>query len=216
MPLGSYLIPDQNVSRHLPDVETMVNLQQGLQQVYCVQGVNKADAVLTEPNAIAYAQGSTYLQLHKAAVCFYDISQIVRKRIAPIPRQQIMVQMYAAMNTMGLCPRDLVEMKDPQHMFEFIKASLASAMMDGKQTPYYSDYVLQSVDLVQSEAVALTNLQPMPGSVEYAPGCSACFYRKHEDGQWYRYMHCFICALNVSCFYRKLSGTGTSIVLFVL
>ena len=45
-----------SILAHLPDIETMVKLQQGLQQVYCVEGINKADAVLTEANGIAYAQ----------------------------------------------------------------------------------------------------------------------------------------------------------------
>lgn len=45
------------------------------------------------------------------------------------------------------------------------------------------------------ECVALANLQPVPGVIEYAPGCQACFYKKHSirnyaDGknydQWYR------------------------------
>ena len=227
--------------RHLPDIETMVKLQQGLQQVYCVEGINKADAVLTEPNGIAYAQGSTYLQLYKAAVCFSDISEIVRNRVAFVPRyfltsyalcivikhlcpstlacplglpityllnyhnhmsnannkadfmpitlgrQQIMVQLFGAMTTMGLSAADLVKMQDHKHMFEFIKATLAAAMMDGKQTPYYSDYVLHSVTPVENAAVALANLQPVPGSIEYAPGCTACFYRQHTNGVWHRY-----------------------------
>lgn len=45
-----------SVLAHLPDIETMVKLQQGLQQMYCVQAINKADAVLTEANGLAYAQ----------------------------------------------------------------------------------------------------------------------------------------------------------------
>lgn len=137
------------------------------------------------------SQGATYLQLHKAAVCFSDISEIVRSRVAFVPRQQIMVQMYAAMKTMGMSPSDLLAMNDHMHMFEFIKASLAAAMMDGKQTPYYSDYVIQSVQLVENAAIALADLQPVPGSIEYEQGCSACFYKQHTNGKWYRY-HPFI------------------------
>ncbi len=49
-----------------------------------------------------------------------------------------------------------------------------------------SDYVLHSVMLVSKE-IAEANLQPIPGQREYAPGCNACFYRKHvitgADGQ---------------------------------
>ena len=60
-----------------------------------------------------------------------------------------MVQMYAAMTALGLTPSKMQKMKEPAHVFEFIKATLASAIMDGKQTPYYSDYVLQSVQRVE-------------------------------------------------------------------
>lgn len=201
--------------RHLPDVETMVSLQQGLQQVYCVDGINKADAVLSEPNGIAYAQGSTYLQLHKvrnnmqmraltckistlnkcfsqARICFSDMSEIVRSSVAYIPRPQIMLQLFGAMTSMGLKASDLLKMQDHRHMFEFLKATLAAAMMDGKQTPYYSDYVLQSVRPIYNEAVALANLQPIPGNLVYEQDCTACFYRQHTNGQWHRFYICQI------------------------
>jgi hypothetical protein len=85
-----------------------------------------------------------------------------------------------------LSPMDLATMQHPEHMFEFIKATLSAAIMDGKQTPYYSDYILQSVTPVPCEAVALSNLQPIPGCIEYAPQCTACFYKKHTDSKWYR------------------------------
>lgn len=180
-----------SVLKHLPDVETMVKLQQGLQHVYCAEGIRRADAVLSEPNGLAYAQGSTYMQTHMAAMCFSDVSEMVRSRVAPIPRQQIMVQLYAAMCTMGLHASDLMDMKDSDHAFEYIKAAVAASTMDSKQTPYYSDYIIHSVVPVENESVALANLQPVQGFVEYAPGCSACIYKQHlmPDGTskaWFR------------------------------
>lgn len=207
-----------SVLKHLPDVETMVKLQQGLQHVYCAEGIKRADAVLSEPNGLAYAQGSTYLQTHMAGICFSDVSQIVRSRVARIPNQQIMIQMYAAMCTMGLKPSDLVAMEDHQQIFEFIKASVAASTMDAKQTPYYSDYVIHSVLPVENEYAALANLQPIPGTVEYAPGCSACIYKQHEIGTptgkkaWFRLVLSFFFSLvlfHASCM-LKLKCMSTS------
>jgi hypothetical protein len=46
------------------------------------------------------------------------------------------------------------------------------------------------------ECIAVSNLQPVPGSIQYAPGCVACFYKKHmirdfrtgtEHPQFFRY-----------------------------
>jgi hypothetical protein len=183
-----------SVLKHLPDVETMVKLQQGLQHVYCSEGIKRADVVLTEANGLAYAQGATYMQTHMAAICFSDVSKMVRSRVAPIPIQQIMVQLYAGMCAMGLHPSDLMDMNDPAHVFEYIKASVAASTMDSKQTPYYSDYIIHSVVKVACDDVALANLQPVPGTVEYAPGCSACIYKQHLDDSsatgksWFRYV----------------------------
>ena len=67
-----------SVLRHLPDIQTVVKLQQALQQVYCVHGVETANAVLCEPNSISYAPGGTCLQLHQASACFADMSGINR------------------------------------------------------------------------------------------------------------------------------------------
>jgi hypothetical protein len=102
-----------------------------------------------------------------------------------------MVQLYAAMCTMGLHASDLMDMKDSDHAFEYIKAAVAASTMDSKQTPYYSDYIIHSVVPVENESVALANLQPVQGFVEYAPGCSACIYKQHlmPDGTskaWFR------------------------------
>lgn len=47
------------------------------------------------------------------------------------------------------------------------------------QSQYQYDMVVQSVMPVP-ECVAKANLQPVPGSIEYAPGCMACFYKKHN------------------------------------
>ena len=57
------------------------------------------------------------------------------------------------------------------------------------QAPYSNDCVLFSVVPVP-EHIALANLQPVPGEIEYAPGCTSCFYKLHsivssQDGKAY-------------------------------
>ena len=79
-------------SRHLPDIQTVAKLQQGLQQVYCMHGIETGHAVLSEPNAMSYMPGATCLQLFQASVNFADMSAINCSRIPPVPRDKIMVQ----------------------------------------------------------------------------------------------------------------------------
>jgi hypothetical protein len=122
-----------SVLRNLPDLQTVIHTQQALQQVYCVHGIQASDAVLTEPNGVAYASGATCLQLHQASVCFHDMSGINRLRAAPVPRDQIMVQFFAAMVTSGLTPKDLMQMKAETHqdeILEFLKATVGAGEMD--------------------------------------------------------------------------------------
>lgn len=170
--------------RHLPDVETIVLMQQGLQQVYCSNLIRSSQLVLSESNAMAFASTGTRLQLRGAAVGFYDTTDIDQARAAMMHPTQIAIQMYSAMCNMGMSFQEFAEMKDPDHIFEFVKTTFASCIQDAAQCPYKSDYVLHSVTPVSKE-VAVANLQPVPGVLEYAPGCPACFYRKHvlETGE---------------------------------
>jgi hypothetical protein len=66
--------------------------------------------------------------------------------------------------------------------------------MDQMQTPYAYDMVLHSVMPVP-EHIALANMKPIPGLIQYAPDCHDCFYRLHKIysttenkfyDQWYR------------------------------
>jgi hypothetical protein len=53
----------------------MVRLQQGLQQTYCMEGVNRADAVLTEANALAYAQAN-FCPFWFFSDCYWDMQHV--------------------------------------------------------------------------------------------------------------------------------------------
>ena len=111
-------------------------------------------------------------------MCFHDTTEITKDRIATFPLKQVAVQMYAAMCNMGMSMQQLANMRNPDHAFQFLKTAFSCTTQDGRQTPYKSDFVLHSVTPV-SKAVAVANLQPIPGQIEYAPGCPACFYRCH-------------------------------------
>lgn len=187
--------------RHLPDIESVVKVQQGLQQAYCAKAVKEGKLGIMEPNAMGYTAGATYRQLHGAPIGFSDTSKMVRERIAPIPDQQLFVQMHSAMCNLGMSFEEFATMKEPSKVFDFLRATFAASIQvcadfmypwsevgrfvntfrveqDSKQNVYQSDYVLHSVQVVSME-VAMANLQPVPGLVEYAPGCTACFYRQH-------------------------------------
>ena len=153
-------------------------LQQELQQLYCSGLVRSSQLVLSESNAMAFASSGTRLQLRGAAIGFYDTTDIDQARTAMLHTKQMAIQMHSAMCNMGMSLQDFAKMKDPKLIFEFMKASFAACTQDAAQCPYKSDYVLHSVTPVRKE-VAVANLQPVPGVIEYAPGCPACFYRKH-------------------------------------
>ena len=130
---------------------------------------------------------------------FADVTRTVNSRIAVVPANQVLVQMHSAMCNLGLSFNDLKEMKDPDHVFNFLKATFAAGIQvcdssfdifctlalttavcvsqDSVQNVYQSDYVIHSVKVVSKE-IAEANLQPLPGQ-EYAPGCNSCFYRRH-------------------------------------
>lgn len=168
--------------RHLPDVETMVKLQQGLQQVYMSNLVRSSDVLLKEQNSMAFAVAGTCEQLHRFPICFHDATMISKRQVPAMPPRQIAVQMYSAMCNMGMTIEKFASMRNPDHAFAFLKATFSASTQDGRQTPYKSDFVLHSVTPV-SKAVAVANLQPIPGKLEYAPGCTACFYRCQKPGK---------------------------------
>jgi hypothetical protein len=190
-----HIVP--SILKHLPDIQTVVKLQQGLQQAYCVHGVESSNAVFSEPNALAYTPGGTSLQLHQAATCFADMSEINRNRMSPVTRDKIMVQMFTAMAKSGLKPKDIMEMKASTHedaIISFLNSAIAGGQMDQMQTPYQYDMVLHSVMPVP-EHIALANFKPVPGLIQYAQDCHNCFYKMHKIysttekkfyDQWYR------------------------------
>lgn len=183
--------------RNIHYTQKVVKLQQALQQAYCMHGVETANMVLTEPNGMQYASGATCLQLHRASVTFPIMTQIHMARAPPIPRHQLMVQFYAAMVKCGLKPQDLLKMQAASHanvIAEFLNTVISSSELDQNQAGYKYDYVIHSVMPVE-EHIALASLKPVPGVIQYAPGCHDCFYKLHnlysptegkEVQQWYR------------------------------
>ena len=139
--------------------------------MYFVNGIKSKEVVLSESNSLAYASTATCLQLHGMPISFQDMSRVVRERVAHTPVQQLAVQMHSAMCSMGLSLQDMARMKKPEQVFDFVNATVAASIQDAKQTPYKSDYILHSVTAVKKE-VAEAQLQPIPGTIEYAPGSS--------------------------------------------
>lgn len=54
-----------SILRKLPYIQTIIKLQQGLQQAYCLNAVQSSNAVLTEPNSMQFASCATFLQTHQ-------------------------------------------------------------------------------------------------------------------------------------------------------
>lgn len=170
-------------------MESMVGFQQGLQQAYCSRAIKEGKLGIVEPNALAYAAGASFMQEKGFKIGFHDTTRITRDRVAPTDVQQLYVQMHSAICNQGLSFDSLGDLKNPKKIFEFIKATFAAGVQDSKQHVYQSDYILHSVSPVSME-VAAANLQPIPGSIEYATGCNACFYRKHVVPGTGEVIHC--------------------------
>ena len=130
-----------SVLRNLPHIEAVVKLQQALQQAYCMHAVEAQAAVLSEPNSLQFASGSTCLQLHGLKACFQNMTDIHEMRTALYPRRQIMAQMYATMVKSGLTPKDMLEMKADTHGEEiaaFMNSVLANSQLDQASFVLYS------------------------------------------------------------------------------
>lgn len=171
-----------SILRSLPEIQSSVHLQQGLQYAYCDEGVRRNELLMTEPHCMQFAPTATALQAHMASICFPDMSRIHRMRYAPVPRDQIMVQFFAAMNAAGLEPEDILRMNAADHHHEVVavlNAVFSAGQLDQVQTPYYTDYVLHSYEPVP-EHIATANLKPVPGAIEYVQGCCECLYRLHS------------------------------------
>jgi hypothetical protein len=170
-----------SILRHLPEIQTMVRLQQGLQYMYFSEGVKASRVVVTEAQAINFTPTSTSLQTHMATIGFPDMTRIHEERYSPVPRDQIFVQLFGALVTSGLEPDDVMLMNAKDHRNEIValfNAIFSAGQLDQLQTPYYSDYSLHSYEPVP-EHIAVANLKPVPGIIEYAPGCQDCFYQMH-------------------------------------
>ncbi len=108
-----------------------------------------------------------------------------------------MVQFYAAMVKCGLTPHDLLQMHAATHanlLAAFMNSVISAAELDQNQAGYKYDYIIHSIMPV-ADQIALAKLKPVPGVIQYAPGCQDCFYKLHElyspkenrmIKQWYR------------------------------
>lgn len=185
-PVHASLMPDlhfmPSILRSLPQIQTSVHLQQGLQYAYCEDALKAKTLLVVEPHAMQFTPTATSYQTHMASICFTDMSRNHRLRYAPVPMDQIMVQFFAAINTAGIDPDEILHMNASEHVGEAValyNAIFSAGQLDQVQTPYYSDYVLHSYEPAD-EQVAKANLKPVQGILEYAPGCNECIYRLHS------------------------------------
>jgi hypothetical protein len=109
-----------SILRSLPEIQSSVHFQQGLQYAYCEEGVRRNELLLTEPRCMQFAPTATALQAHMGSICFPDLSRIQRMRYARVPRDQIMVQFFAAMNAAGIEPDDILRMNAADHSHEVV------------------------------------------------------------------------------------------------
>lgn len=116
-----------SILHKVPYIQSMVKLQQALQQAYCMNFVQTASALMSEPNSMAFASGATFLQSHQMSMNFAIMTQAHDDRGVPIPRQQLMLQCWAAMAKSCLDFKDVSQWKASTHAQEI--GSLISSII---------------------------------------------------------------------------------------
>ena len=122
-----------SVLRHMPHMAKVVQLQQALQQAFCMHGVQTQAVVMSEPNSLQYTPGATAMQTHGLKTIFNMMTEIHEARPALLPRRQLMAQIFAAMVKTALKPQDLLEMRANTHAEEiaaFTDVVMSCAQMD--------------------------------------------------------------------------------------
>ena len=140
---------------------SIVTTQQDLVQNACIQKIKTGEMVLMDETSAGFISNSTFLQLHMAAVCFTDMTSIVKKRAASLPMLLGLIYGYAGIIVNNIPMNDLISMKNDCDILLTVFASMLSAeLMDSKQSEYYSDYCIYGVELC-TEFDYRTNRQPM-------------------------------------------------------
>jgi hypothetical protein len=151
---GSTLLQQSNTA-------TIVTTQQDLVQNACIQKIQTGEMVLIDDTSASFMSNSTFLQLHMAAVCFTDMTSIVKKRASSLPILLGLIYGYAGIIVNGVSFRELIDMKKNYDILLTVFASMLSAeLMDSKQSEYYSDYCIYGVEPC-TEFDYRTNRQPM-------------------------------------------------------
>jgi hypothetical protein len=169
---------------------SIVTAQQDLKQSEYVERIKTGEMVLIDDTSAGFMSNSTFLQLHKAAVCFTDMTSIVKKRAASLPMLLGLIYGYAGIIVNGTSFDDLIKMKTNNDQLLTVFASMLSAeLMDSKQSEYYSDYCIYGVEPC-TEFDWRINRQPMvfpdggPISVDKQSDASdRWFYDVIEDKQ---------------------------------
>ena len=99
----------------------LVKLQEGLVSTYCVDKVQEGILRFSDSMGGQFLKLSTFLQLFGAAVCFSDMTAIVRSRAVEFPMHLVMVFAYHAVQALVLDINALIESPNDTVLIRFFK-----------------------------------------------------------------------------------------------
>lgn len=146
-------------------VNEIVKLQQKIMGTYCAIGINDKDLEFSDNLSSAFMSCSTFCQLYGAAVCFTDMTSIVRERVVEYPFELCLIHTHSAILANGLDPTTIRNMHgacNVNKLLDVYKSILTAELMDSRQAEYYSDFCLHGVEGCSKLDYELRR-QPMEG-----------------------------------------------------
>lgn len=165
--------------RELAGCNEIVTLQQSIMQLLSMQSVREGRMELSDEMGAAFLSGATFLQVFGFAVCFTDMSELVRNMVLELPIPLSMAHVFAGIRVQGWSPKSVASMirnDCAEDLYAVYLSIITAELMDTKQAEYFSDYCLYGTEPATPDDVN-KNRQPT-GSEGAGSGEERWFYRK--------------------------------------
>lgn len=152
---------------------------QTLMQYSTADKIQKKELEFADEMGAAFMSGSTFLQLFGMAVCFTDMTHIVRERCVELPFRLVMCHTYSAIFANGYTPEEVMNLNkdsDRKDLYSIYLSIVTGELMDTKQSEYYSDYCVYGVEEVSEQDYKSRT----PAAASSQEGGGTCFYRRFK------------------------------------
>jgi hypothetical protein len=173
-------------------VNNLVSTQQTVVKTLCTEELSRGELVFGDRLGASFLSGSTFLQLEGAAVCFTDMTDIVKNRVAEFPLHLLMVHAYTAFMLNSVDVKTFYKKRSIDHTSELVsvfKAILTAELIDPKQSEYYSDYNIYGIQEISEIEFRLAT-QPIAKYHNPELMGQTWFYEKYttDSGSTYIYL----------------------------